>query len=302
MQFCDFQYVPSAHDYKHWYLAYCHGCNKWILLWLHRNSRIRLTPWSMQLDNMAVYRCLELSKEWHCNLTELYWGAVLPNNKFNSCHPNLRHQCSRRFGTPDNSNYKVLDNEKVVRIKTQIQRFTHSNSRLQCTPPWFHVDWGYASSTAGFDKSIYIAMYTKSMIHIYIISSTCLSSFGRYQKLNWPFLPMKQSMANEYDSVLFDHQITGRDISADACPWSREAFQISPKLNIKWYTSSVASDIKVPSIVDSYHNFAILFCPVCCQVTHLMCLLVKGLLDHVDVVSWYVDIANNDWIDIQFKF
>jgi hypothetical protein len=53
--------------------------------------------------------------------------------------------------------------------------------------------------------------------------------------------------------------------------------------------------------VYSYHNIAIDFCPNHRQVSHLMCSLVKGLFDYVDVVSWYVDIANDDGIDIQFK-
>lgn len=58
----------------------------------------------------------------------------------------------------------------------------------------------------------------------------------------------------------------------------------------------------MPFIVYSYHNFAIHFCPVHCQVCHLKCLLVKGLSDHVDVVSWYVEIANDDCIEMKFEF
>lgn len=57
-----------------------------------------------------------------------------------------------------------------------------------------------------------------------------LGEIGDWTDLSWS---IKQSMANGYISILIDYHISGREISADACPWTRGAFQISPKLNIK---------------------------------------------------------------------
>jgi len=144
MELWDVGWVWSVQDVKYCWLENCDKFKDWIHTSSYCNTETPFTLWLMLSDNEAVFRCAWRSRGWDSDENALSQWTVFFGEEFDLCHPDWRTGRSTGWGTPDDSDYKALNNKAVVTIQTREWETTCSVMTGDCTPCWSRMDWGWA--------------------------------------------------------------------------------------------------------------------------------------------------------------
>jgi len=145
MQFWDFWWVSSVQDEIQCGLGNCNECDNYIETSRHWNTGIPFTLWLVFPYDMAVSSITWRSRGWDCDGNARCQGTVFHCEEFNACHLDWRPGRSTGCRTPDDPNFKALENMEVVRIKTHESETTFSDTQQEYTCCSSRMDWETAS-------------------------------------------------------------------------------------------------------------------------------------------------------------
>jgi len=110
MEFLDFWWDSIVQEETQCALEICDESDNWIQTSSDSYIGIPFTLWLVWSDDVAVFRCTWISREWYCDLKAWCRGIECSCEEFDACYWNWRWRRSTGCGAPNNAYCKTLDN------------------------------------------------------------------------------------------------------------------------------------------------------------------------------------------------